>query len=283
MKLSMESCVLRDRFGDETAMRMIRDAGFDAVDYSFYWAKGDRYALGDDYRDRAARLRTVLDEIGLACNQSHAPFRLNRTGALNLDCPEYAEIVRSMGTAAILGASAIVVHAVGDANDPDFFDFNQAFYRSLTPFAQQYGIRIAVENLFDWSAKGDRAIGKLATPYELNRMLDGLDPVWVGACVDIGHAGLTAAEPEQFLAGMTADRLIALHVQDGDYRHDLHTLPYLGQFNWDAITAALAQIGYRGDLTMEIFHYMRHFPNDLTADALRLAAKVGRRLIGSKK
>ena len=82
------------------------NAGFDAVDYSFYWAKGDRYALGDDYRDRAARLRTVLDEIGLACNQSHAPFRLNRTGALNLDCPEYAEIVRSMETAAILGASA---------------------------------------------------------------------------------------------------------------------------------------------------------------------------------
>ena len=279
MKLSIENCMMRERFGDEAAMRMIRDAGFDAVDYSFYWARSAREILGSGYRERAARMRGVLDEIGLACNQAHAPFQLKRTGTLSMDCPEYAQVVRSMEYASILGASEIVVHAVGDANDPDFFEFNRDFYRGLTPYARAYGIRIAVENLFDWSEKGDRAIGKLATPYELNRLLDTLDPQWVAACVDIGHAGLTAEEPEQYLAGMSADRLVALHVQDGDYRHDLHTLPYLGQFNWDAIMDTLARIGYTGDLTMEVFHYQGKFPRDLLPDALRLAAAVGRHLI----
>lgn len=37
MQLSMETVVLRNKFGDETAIRMLKEAGFDGIDYSFYW------------------------------------------------------------------------------------------------------------------------------------------------------------------------------------------------------------------------------------------------------
>lgn len=37
MKLSVELSALTDKFGDFRAVEPAKEAGFDAVDYSFYW------------------------------------------------------------------------------------------------------------------------------------------------------------------------------------------------------------------------------------------------------
>ena len=36
MKLGVETCQIRKKFGDRQAIRLIREAGFDCVDYSFH-------------------------------------------------------------------------------------------------------------------------------------------------------------------------------------------------------------------------------------------------------
>ena len=41
MKLSIETYVMRHRFGDIKAIEMISKAGFDALDYSYYWVDED--------------------------------------------------------------------------------------------------------------------------------------------------------------------------------------------------------------------------------------------------
>ena len=99
------------------------------------------------------------------------------------------------------------------------------------------------------------------------------------ACVDVGHAAMAGNEPESFLAGMDGRILMALHIQDGNYREDSHTLPYLGGFNWTAIMQTLKQIGYQGELTFEIVKYLKNVPTELLLDALRFAEKIGRHLI----
>ena len=48
MKLSIENHVIRKAFGDEKAIEMIAQAGFDAMDFSFYWMPRE-----EDILDRA--------------------------------------------------------------------------------------------------------------------------------------------------------------------------------------------------------------------------------------
>ena len=65
MRLSIETYVFREHFGDNVAIKMIKDAGFDAFDYSMFWATEKNDMLGDDYRERALALRGYADEIGI--------------------------------------------------------------------------------------------------------------------------------------------------------------------------------------------------------------------------
>ena len=75
MRLSVETGTLRRKFDDETAIRMISEAGFDAFDYSFFWTWGTSDdMLGDDYLEKAHKLRKLADELGIECNQAHAPM-----------------------------------------------------------------------------------------------------------------------------------------------------------------------------------------------------------------
>lgn len=103
----------------------------------------------------------------------------------------------------------------------------------------------------------------------------------INACVDIGHASLTGYEPEDFIEKMQPKYLKALHVQDNDYISDRHILPYTGDLNWKAIMTSLKNIGYDGDLTFEIFNYLKKFPDDLIPDALKFAVSIGKYLVSN--
>ncbi|MBQ2957486.1 MAG: sugar phosphate isomerase/epimerase [Clostridia bacterium] len=140
-------------------------------------------------------------------------------------------------------------------------------------------MRIAVENL--WGRDKDRKIvgGRLSTPEELSAFLDQLNPELFCACIDLGHAEIVGENAARFIRTLGMPKLQALHVQDTDLKNDSHMLPGLGKHNWEEITQALAESGYQGDLTLEVFAYLRSFPVYALADALKLACTVGRGLI----
>ena len=121
--------------------------------------------------------------------------------------------------------------------------------------------------------------GRLGTAEELNAFLDRLDPEVFCACIDLGHARLVYSDPADFIRKIGLPRLQSLHVQDTYYLLDAHTLPYLGKQNWDDITSALAEVGYAGDFTLEVFLFLGAFPQNSLSDALQLAYTVGRGLI----
>ena len=74
MKLSLESYNLILKFGAQEGFKLIKQAGFDCVDMSYYWQEENSPLLGEGYREHAFQLRSYLDELGLVCNQAHAPF-----------------------------------------------------------------------------------------------------------------------------------------------------------------------------------------------------------------
>ncbi|MBQ3490003.1 MAG: sugar phosphate isomerase/epimerase [Clostridia bacterium] len=282
MKLSIENYAIRKKCGDFEALRLIKNAGFDCVDMSYYWTEENSPLLNENYREYAVELRKYMDSIGLSCNQAHAPFDLKATEAFDLSTPAYLATVRSMESAAILGAKSIIVHSLSAAvNDRVVFnkDYNLEFYRSLLPYCEKFGIKIAVENLFQRDPKRGYYVGKLGTPEELCAFVRELDSPFFVACVDIGHAALTGNEPEEFCANMDGSLLQALHVQDGDYRRDAHTLPFLGTFKWDAIMKALKKIGYQGELTFEVFLYLANIPKELLPHALAFTCQTGKHLL----
>ena len=282
MKLSIDNGMLLLRFGAFESVRMIKEAGFDCVDMTYYLSPIDSPLLNDGFREYAVQLRECLDSLGLECNQAHAPFFFFYGDRFELDDRHYRAIVRSMESASILGAKEIVVHSVGHRRGEEIlFDraYNLAYYRSLIPYCEKFGIRVAVENLVEYDQINGGYVGRLGTPLELCDFVTELGSPHFCACLDTGHASLCCVKPEDFIASMSKDMLQVLHVHDGDYLGDRHTLPYLMDFNWQNVMEALKNIGYDGELTFEILNYFRNIPKELIPASLRFAAETGRYLI----
>ena len=102
MLLSTQTEFFGKVYGDAVAIRMIKAAGFDAFDMSFFEMFGDKdYPMnGDNWRDYVCSLRAVADECGIVCNQAHAPFA-SSAGDEEDDKRRFAAIVRSMEAAAM--------------------------------------------------------------------------------------------------------------------------------------------------------------------------------------
>jgi sugar phosphate isomerase/epimerase len=281
MKLAIDNGMLLARFGAFESATMIKEAGFDCVDMTYYTSSIDSALMNEGYKDFAISLRKHFDELSLECNQAHAPFVFGYGDAFNEDDSHFRAVVRSMESAAILGARSIVVHSVGHRENGEVkFDreYNIAFYRSLIPYCEKFGIKVAVENLVEHLSNGG-FVGRLGSPEELCEFVKELDSPWFCACVDTGHASLSGFAPEAFLGGMDVSLLEVLHVHDGDYKGDRHTLPYTYNFKWNDIMGTLKRIGYTGELTFEVLNYFVSIPKELIPEALRFAEKTGRYLI----
>lgn len=278
MKLSVELSALTDKFGDYKAAELAKEAGFDAVDYSYYWDNEKEEVLGDNYREYAERLRAHFDKIGIECNQAHAPFSFSYSHAMDVSDERYLWILHSIESAVILGAKNIIIHAVSVPDGVDLEEYNIGYYKSFIPYCEKFGINVSVENLFTHAPNGC-LIGMLGSPEELNRIVEKINSPWVNACVDIGHAALTGYKPEDFIHNMNPSIFKAVHIHDNDFIADRHTLPFTGEFRWEEIITALSIVGYGGDLTFEIFHYLHKIPYELIPDALKFAVSVGRYII----
>ena len=277
MKLSVETNIISKRFGEYKAIELIKQAGFDGIDYTFFDCEE---RLGDNYIEYAKELRKHLDNVGIECVQAHAPsYALKYSPDYDISMQEYLWMVHSVETAAILGAKSIVVHSISVPKGVDFKEYNLRFYKNLIPYCEKFGIYLAVENMYEKGVKRRCMKSKLGSPEELNGMIEKINSPRAVACIDIGHAAVTGYEPEDFIDGVKNEYIKTLHVHDNDYIGDCHYLPYEGEFNWNEIIKALKRAGYNGDMSLEITTFFNNFPKELTPDALKLAAKVGRHLI----
>lgn len=280
MRLSTDTTIMRSRFGEEEGFRLIREAGFDAVDFAFAGLHDRAEVLGEGYAASARRTREALERNGLVCVQAHAPIPSLYGCPFDESEIRWLEVVRSMEAAAIMGAEQIVVHATRVPEGVDDFEHTVRYYKSYEPYCEKFGIRIAIENIGTKDERRGCTVARYGTPESLYRLLSALDSPWFVICVDVGHAGYgVGPTPEELIEGLDNQVLRCLHIHDNDCRQDCHGLPYTGNLNWDRITAALKKIGYQGDFSFETITYLRKFDKELTAEALKFAGIVGRYLI----
>lgn len=283
MKLVHNTHSLRTAFSIEKAVEMLADAGFDAIDFSFF----DNYFCGPEadtpeFENKVKEIRKLAEEKGISFVQAHAPFPSSTK-----DPAETAEIftniVRSMKVASMLGIEYIVVHPMQhlkyeDGNAEKLFELNMDFYNRLKPYCEKYNIKVALENMWQEIFPGKIGHSTCSHPDEFIRYLDTLDSEWFVACLDVGHAVLVCENPATMVKKL-GSRLACLHVHDVNGIVDSHTLPYFGINNWDAFTSALRETGYRGNLTYETDNFIEALPKEIYPAALRFSSDMGRLLI----
>ncbi|MCQ2450181.1 MAG: sugar phosphate isomerase/epimerase [Clostridia bacterium] len=274
------------RIGFEKTIQLLKDAGFDAYDYSFFYMRynHDVPLWGDDYVKVAYEMRATTDKIGLPCNQAHAPFPSSCGDELT-DRQYFDEIVRTMEIASILGAKIIVVHPKQHIRHAfhakKLKQMNLEFYKALLPYAEKFNIKIATENMWTCRKFPNYKIfdSVCASPEEFCDYVDSINSPYLCACLDLGHVPLVRRDVADFIQKLGSNRLLALHVHDNDLIRDLHTLPYLQKMDYTPILKALGEINYQGDFTFEANELFAHIPTKLLLPAAKLMAETGRYMI----
>ncbi len=280
MKLSTTTGRLHENFGFKKAIDIIAQSGFDSADFSQF----DSFVYKEAFDEKhLTEIRKYAEDKGIYFNQSHAPFGSSFADEEKTK-KRFDEIVTSMKKASCLGVKNIIVHPCQhleydkEGSPERLFEYNMKFYPKLKPYCDEYGINVALENMWQ-SPRGTIIHSTCSRADEFIRYLDELnDPRFV-ACLDIGHSALVREDADEFIRKLGKQRLKCLHVHDVDGNHDLHTLPYFGNINWDKVMSALKEIDYDGDLTYEADNFFSSIPSELMPDAVKFMEKTGRYLI----
>ena len=280
MIISTQNHILASSFGMMKANDILADAGYDAIDISFF---GDLYSFifEDDYIETAKKMKNEMDKRGVSINQAHAPFGGGYENYTQNLLPQMPRVFEVCG---ILGVKQIIVHpiqrGVFAGHENEIFDLNVEFYKGLAPLAKANGLKIAIENMWQRHPVNKQIVDDIcADPHQLAAIYDTLnDPEAFTVCLDIGHVALCRREPADAIRILGHDRLGALHVHDVDYVDDLHTLPGCSKINWDSVCSALADIDYKGEFTLEADNFLKRYPDDFKPTAAKFMADTARYL-----
>lgn len=284
MLLSTSTGYLSKIFSVEEAVKLLSDAGYKAYDFSLCGKHNGRIlADSEDYREKAIALRKYADSLGIICNQSHAYFP-SSVGDKAKDEEIYNKIIRDMEIASILGAKIIVVHPKQHLkyadNSEELFKINVEFYKSLIPYCRKFGIKVAMENMWQHNnSAGCICDSTCSRAWEFCKYMDAVDSEWIVGLLDVGHTALVDADLKDFINKLGNKRLQALHIHDNDLKNDSHTLPFTRNIDFNTLTSALAEIDYQGDFTYEADSFMVRFPKELLPSVVRFMREVGDYLV----
>ncbi|GEM_PF-5174682 len=258
MKLSIESGSIMDRYGTEEGARLIKAAGFEAVDYtganSTFCYDGGVFALPEkeflDYFEKEGR---KIEATGLELGQMHCPAN-SPPDRITPEQLTYftAAVKRSLRAAAVMGIPIAVVHPVipvgWQENAQISYDITDRLCFEYAELAEQLGITVALENM-----PGDDTNVPYSYDAQFLNLLQKLKSPSFGICLDTGHANW--ALPKGKLPDMArtlVPHLACVHLHDNGGTWDNHFTPFGGTIDWNALCVALGEGGYSGNINLEV-------------------------------
>ncbi len=223
--------------------QLLQDLGFDGVEMS----------SPNDFSQE--EVQEARDAVGLPIHGVVDSVHWNKT----LSDPDPA--VRAEGRAglqtAILDAQAygastvLLVPAVVNkqVSYDDAYRRSQAEIKKVLPFAEEHGIKIAIENVWNQF---------LLSPLEMRRYIDEFESEWIGVYFDVGNV-VNYGWPEQWIR-ILGERILKLDIKE--YSREKRNEEGLyagfrvpigeGDCDWPAVRQALRDIGYSGWATAEV-------------------------------
>ena len=271
MGISVQTGGLLPHWGAADTFRMIREAGFDGIDWGIDEA-WDRTVIQQGkftpcvfeknlpevhayYREQLAE----IEKNGLVIYQAHAPFPPYVKGFPELTDYAIGIYRQCIRFCEDLGIGRLVIHGVSRAlDDPGqtketVEKLNLYLYRSLIPVLRETRVTVCLENLF--TRYGRQIIeGACADPREAAALLDRLNQEagkeCFGFCLDTGHLNILGKNQEEYIL-VLGERIKAVHLHDNWGDDDRHLAPYAGNIRWREVIGALRAAGYRGNLNFE--------------------------------
>ena len=281
-KISVSGYGFFERLGPERSLRLVKEAGFDAMDYPLYFERERRKLdLGEGSEDlgRCLAVRRIADDLGVVIGQTHAPFGYRADDGSTTE--GILDVYRRAAEAtALLGAKYMVVHPVKfenckfDYRREECFDLNVELFSRLTPHLKECGVTALLENMFikDEIEEYYRLVPTIySSGEELARAKDVLGDAF-GVCLDSGHAFITK-EDIPAMVRTIGDRLLAVHLHDNTGERDDHLPPYFGKMPTDDLISALKEIGYKGNVNFEV--RFGAVPQESLRAAMRYVHDVG--------
>lgn len=305
MKLSITNSGLIREFGEENAIRIIAEAGFDAVDLDLtkLTSEDDVYRQAD-YKNHVMKIKQLGEQLGISYNQAHAIYPPQIQNQDEYNAKMFDVLVRTVDICHELGITTVALHPFR-LEYGDEWKANIDLLQRLTPYIKGSGVKYGLENTFFYAPASYRSItevslGRVITKNEeiprkrftkigsfskeLVAMLDELDRDCYCAILDTGHAKLVNEEPEDAVKILGKD-LQGLHIHEVDGYKDTHTNPYdcAGSIDWKKTLKALKDINYNGDMTFETCFFGLRYPKELIPAVYKLMEQTGRYMLSQIK
>ncbi len=268
MKISTEIDSIALHIGEEKAVELVAKTGFDAWDFSMFQMCENKKGVlvptnhptaQDNYLEFARKLKQIGLDNGIVCNQGHAPFPSSPKSIYYLK--------RAIECVAEAGGNICIIHPMNDGTPRE----NAEMYFELLPFAKEHNVKIATENMWNWSKwKKHSTFAACATPESFNAHLDAVNDDYFVACLDIGHAEMKGSDTTaaEMIRGL-GKRLKALHIHDNDKLHDSHQIPFSMDIDFTPVINALKEINYDGYLTLEASSYLDNFSKEKVPEGVK--------------
>ena len=273
MKLSSNFIYFHDELGLYKTIDIFSEAGFEGIDFNLDLAE---YYSGAKDAEFFINTRKYAEERGIKFYQAHAPFASSYTDSEQSE-KRFGEIAKSIEYASLLGVEMLVVHPCNhknyklcDATRKEMLEYNVNFYNRLAPYAEKFGVKIAVENIGGCITETADGLCELMNILE--------NPIFT-VCYDVGHANICGQNPVEMIHNL-GSFIGCTHIHDNDGKGDIHTLPFYGStIDFEEVMKAFAEIGYKGNLNYEAGVFVKHAPIALRTESARYMAKVGHYLI----
>ncbi len=265
-KISISGGTIQVKFGSEEAIRLVKKAGFDGIDFDLDCYRGNNGMPDivnmpyDEFVAHFKGVRAVADEVGLAIPTVHS---LLDGYVKDIARNEWmrAKVRRDIEAASILGAKYCVIHSVStlrwgfDADPRIMHQLNQKMYADFIPVAEEFGVCLTLESFGGVTVDGMRGYDYFSNHKLMRNELDAIPTEYKAFCLDSGHtnvAGGGGCLPIPDFIRYFGDRIKMLHLHDNDGLNDQHLIPGFGYINWPAVFEALEEIGYDGYYNYEL-------------------------------
>lgn len=241
MKIGMHAATWMRSWQDDV-VPLVREAatlGFDSVELSL---------LGGD----AAARRRVRDEarsaeLDLTCTTGLAPSTDVGSADAEVRAAGRAALASAVRASAELGAGHLsgVLYGAWGHSDParreERWGHAVDALRGVAPLARDEGVVLGIEAINRYETD------LVNTAAQAAAMADDVGESGVGVLLDAYHMNIEEKDVADAVRS-TGPRLVHLHVAGND-----RGVPAAGTLAWDALFAALRDVGYDGRVTLEMF------------------------------
>jgi hexulose-6-phosphate isomerase len=154
------------------------------------------------------------------------------------------EMRDALRCAKVMGAEAVLLvptRVTEEFSYQDAYKWSQEYVSRLIPTAEETGIIVAVENV--WNKF-------LLSPIEFARYLDELNSRWVKAYFDVGNV-IIYGHAHHWIRTL-GKRIVKIHLKDFKRRGYEWKNLLDGDVNWPQVRKALDEVGYSGYMTAEL-------------------------------